>query len=241
MDFDLFKKCINQIVISGIKDIRLTPMAGEIFMDPNWKEKLDYIESIKEIESYEFFTNFTVINDIEYLSTLKKLNSITISIYGNNLDSFLELTNSKKIYYDQLIKNLRILKDIKIKNLKIVIKSKLDYFDNYLKGELFQILYNFKGNIVQYKELDNFNGLSNNLNFDNLKTINNINCNVLETKNIILWNGDFNLCGCRDIFQKSTIGNIKNTPLKELLESNDYEIMKQNKLIICKDCSGIYS
>ena len=54
------------------------------------------------------------------------------------------------------------------------------------------------------------------------------NCNVLYEKPIILYNGNFLLCGCRDLNQRSFISNIKDKPLVEILKGKQEYLNKKN-------------
>ena len=58
MDMKLFKNITNQCLDLGYKNFGLTPVTGDIFMDKNIIEKLDYLETLKKLSGYYFYTNF---------------------------------------------------------------------------------------------------------------------------------------------------------------------------------------
>lgn len=238
MNIDIFKLAIKQICDIGIESIRLSPMTGELFTNRHWKKMFRILEDSSNISQFGFFTNLSTLKqgDVLQLLNYKKLKDISVSLYGHDIKSFKLLTGSNEYNHYNVVNNLILMSRIsslfESKNLKIYLKTTKDVDIlklNYLK--------NLK--VEKFTELDNFMGYSQSLKYPALKTIDyKIDCQVLTTKNIVLWNGDFNLCGCRDINQLSTIGNIKNKSIKEMYESNEYTDMINTKLI-CEGCSGI--
>lgn len=237
MTINDFKLILKQIKEIGIRSIRLSPMTGELFVNEIWKQIFDIIEKDKDIDQFGFFTNLSKLqtNDILTLLTYKKLKDISISMYGHNFDVFKLLTRSVHSYYDCVINNLRLISrlhslfnsktKIYLKTIDDVNLSEIDYLNNL--------------RVEKFVELDNFMGYSQQLDYPNLRSIDyNIDCNVLEEKNIVLWNGDFNLCGCRDIKLLSKLGNIKERTIKQMYDSESYNKMMLSKSF-CKNCTGI--
>jgi hypothetical protein len=237
MTIDTFKLCLKQIKELGIKSIRLSPMTGELFINKKWKQIFDIIEEDDEIEQFGFFTNLSRLktNELMKLLTYKKLKDISISLYGHNFDTFRLLTCSTKLDYECVVSNLKL-----ISRLYSLFNSKVKV---YLKTtediNLNQISYLNRLKVEKFLELDNFMGYSQKLNYPSLKTTSDkINCEVLNKKNIVLWNGDFNLCGCRDIKYLSKLGNIKSKTLNQMYQSNEYNSLI-NSRFFCEKCTGI--
>ena len=82
MKNDRFAGYVGQAVAMGYRRFHLTPNTGDIFMDRRIFDKLKFLEEHPEVEEYQFYTNFTILDgdDIERLVTLKKLKYMTISI-----------------------------------------------------------------------------------------------------------------------------------------------------------------
>ena len=70
----------------GYKNFGLTPVTGDIFMDKNIIEKLDYLETLKKLSGYYFYTNFiaTTEKKTTRLFEYEKLTNLGLSIYGHD-------------------------------------------------------------------------------------------------------------------------------------------------------------
>lgn len=73
---------IEQATDMGFRRFQLTPCTGDVFMDRDLFNKLDFLEVHPQVESCEFFTNFTILeeNEIDRLVRLSKFSSLTVSI-----------------------------------------------------------------------------------------------------------------------------------------------------------------
>src|SRR5262249_41811270 len=96
MSHALFQSCVEQAVALGYRHFELTPCTGDVFMDRHIFDKLGLLEGRAEVAGYGFYTNFTVLDarDVRQLVKLEKLDGLTISIYGHDLDSFKAITRS---------------------------------------------------------------------------------------------------------------------------------------------------
>src|SRR4051812_34735061 len=94
MSYDAFVDVVRQAVELGYRRFELTPCTGDVFMDKTIWQKLAFLETHPQVESYEFFTNFTIpkAGAVERLATLRKLRHLTVSVYGHDLESFLKIS-----------------------------------------------------------------------------------------------------------------------------------------------------
>ena len=111
MDMKLFKNITNQCLDLGYKNFGLTPVTGDIFMDKNIIEKLDYLETLKKLSGYYFYTNFiaTTEKKTTRLFEYEKLTNLGLSIYGHDKESFIKFSKGTDASYRILLKNLNFL------------------------------------------------------------------------------------------------------------------------------------
>lgn len=127
MDFDVFKKAVDQFADMGGNDIGLTPVVGDPLLDPNLMEKIRYAVGTGKIKKIYFYSNGILLskNDIYKKLIDSGINKIEISAQGCDREHF------EKVYgvplYDQFITG---------------INSLLNY--NRQKGEPVSISINFR-------------------------------------------------------------------------------------------------
>src|SRR5882672_7085887 len=75
MPDEFFRNCIRQATAMGYRQFELTPCTGDIFMDRHIFNKLQYLQDDPAVESFQFFTNFTIpkTKDIERIFKFDKL------------------------------------------------------------------------------------------------------------------------------------------------------------------------
>ena len=84
MDMNLFKNVTNQCIKLGYKNFGLTPVTGDIFMDKEVEEKIEYLENLDGLNGYYFY-DFIPIKEkkLAIYLTIKNLH-IGLSIYGHD-------------------------------------------------------------------------------------------------------------------------------------------------------------
>ena len=265
-----FSLNVKQAEIYGFKNIGLSPVSGDIFMDKNISNKLNILENAN-IEGYYFYSNFIATNlkQIDNLFEYKKIKFIGLSIYGHDEKSHIKIAQSNSVSYLRLIKNLDYLYNkIKTKNLifnlsidqrdkndfdlnednsklSTVIKKILGLKHKKIKYE-FETNYNNWGGLIKEKDIS---GLGINLNDENKLKVG--ACSLLFSRLIIGADNTVNACACRDANYSLRIGNTKQNSLKEIisLKNEKYKkiINNHEKGIypdICKSCdfyTSIYS
>ncbi len=110
MSDELFRRSIDQAAALGYRHIALTPITGDVFMDKSFIDRLRYLER-STVETFEFYTNFIGADEtsIQSLLSMPKLVSMVISIYGHDPESFHNITRRGSAQYRRLIDNLAAL------------------------------------------------------------------------------------------------------------------------------------
>ena len=258
MSNDFFEDCIEQAVKLGFTKFGLTPITGDVFMDPALFDKLAFLENHPAVESYYFFTNFTIPdqNKIERLLKLKKLEALIISIYGHDLDSFIKVTQSSQKIYQRLVKNLTFLLS-RINNLNFYLEIGWRSYNKIpwnTKSDLKCLLDKFKSNGIKVRRsltYSNWGGSVTQADVEDLGiTINSANtaykngaCSMLLNNVMIKADGTVNGCPCRDVEAKLKIGDLKQESLSQILSyRNDRYIdlindqQAGNFLSVCDNC-----
>jgi len=225
LPLDVFKKIINICTDCNIFRFGLTPIIGEVLSNPDYKEILMYLEKNSKVLDYHFFTNVLSLNtiDIIFLKTLKKA-QITITFDGMNKEDFKFFTGTSE--FMECIILLKTLNE----NFIISFKQGNNTINSLLKNIIKDKKYYIE------KLNTNWGGLntSRTQNFPLLKDYKVHGCKVLYSKNMIRMNGDFCLCGCRDINHETKIGNIFEETLENIIKSKEYNQIPE----LCKTCTG---
>jgi len=245
MPNELFYEAVSQTIDYGIPHIDISPFTGEIFTDPDILKKIDILEE-SDIKSWSFFTNLTLINNsiLEKLYNSKKLTIISLSINGEDYESFNYLTGGNKELFDNVIINLERI--FKIKNVKINLYLKflnLNYKFYWHKKEISNLIFRNSSRVtllIQQNFIDDWCGYIKEGVFGRTLVvknhINNKQCHVLSDKNMIHWNGDFHLCGCRDFTRETFVENIKNLTIKEMYNGEKVKSIIHSWKTICQSC-----
>ena len=262
MSNQFFFDVIEQAIEMGYQRFGLTPITGELFMDKNVMDKIEYLENHPKVKLFHFFTNFTIPdeNTIKRLSALRKLSYIAISVYGHDQESFVETTKSTPHVYQRLVNNLRTLYSI-CDNFKarLQIHCRTGYYSSFSQknwnSSLADIIKKLKEDkaipLSFTKYYNNWGGLITQGDVAALDmTIRQAKdvykkgpCTLIFYKQQIVVDGKVNACACRDANATLCIGDLKQTPLKEILStSNKYymqlieEQQRGRFKAICQSC-----
>lgn len=261
MTLEFFKDIANQCIDFGYKNFGLTPVTGDVFMDKNILDKFDYLENLKKLEGFYFYTNFIPINEkkIERLFIYKKLTHLGISIYGHDEASFVNFSKGTSNSFKILKKNLeffyKLLKERNF-NFKIEIGHRTSKDFNIMESdnELSKILKKISNlENVLYDKNHSFNNWGGMIKQEDVKDLNvkfqkelvpkTGSCSLIYSRLAIGANGLVNACACRDANFNLKIGNLKNDKLKDIVSLNNdtYKelINNQEKNIfhsVCEKC-----
>lgn len=258
MPNELFFDCVEQAVRMGLVRYHLTPCTGDVFMDKALLSKLAYLDSHPKVESYDFFTNFTIPaeEEIEALLGLSKFESLKISVYGHDLESFVAITLSTEKVYRRLLANLELLlarlPRVRFR-LKLAMRTSgggrvhgasdlqkllARYEDAGIKVERKRVFNNWGGMITGA----DVQGLDIEVT-DTRSTYKKGACTLLFTGVQVMATGIVNGCACRDVDATLRIGDLNEAPLAEILslENPAYRQLVQEQEAgrfrpICQSC-----
>jgi hypothetical protein len=236
-----FKDCIAQALDMGYHHFDLTPCTGDVFMDRGVFNKLEHMENTAGVKGYSFFTNFTIpkAKDIKRLFDLRKLTDLAISIYGYDAKTFVEITQSTEKVYRRLVYNLETFLG-ENERRKFSCQFSLHPGVASLRGRTSEItrlierlrkagitvkiskgVYNNWGGYVTD---DDVRGLPIDIVGPNLIYKNGA-CVRLFTTVQVMATGIVNGCACRDVDATLRLGDLKETPLRDLISSRNANYM----------------
>ena len=235
MTLDFFKDIANQCIDFGYKNFGLTPVTGDVFMDKNILDKFDYLENLKKLEGFYFYTNFIPINEkkIERLFSYKKLTHLGISIYGHDEASFINFSKGTSNSFKILKKNLEFFyKLLKERNFgfKIEIGHRTSKDFNIMESDndLSKILKKIsKLENVLYDKNHSFNNWGGMIDQEDVKDLNvkfqkelvpkTGSCSLIYSRLAIGANGLVNACACRDANFSLRIGDVRKNKIREII------------------------
>ncbi len=111
MPDSLFQSCIERAVRFGHRTFNLTPIVGEVLLDPSFLNKLVYLDNHPGVKFYFFSSNLTRADD-EFFATLRKLGKLrwlSISLYGLNPQDYQKITGASEGVFADVVRNLQKL------------------------------------------------------------------------------------------------------------------------------------
>ncbi len=263
MPMGMFQDVVNQVVDLGFSHISLTPLTGEVFMDKNFMEKMQYLDNHPKIVEYYFSTNFVIPSkpQLEELVKLRKLKIVHVSLYGHDEKSFCDLTQHSGKQYHRLVSNLKFFSELYHKKsmFKLIMswRTTPSFSVNQTpNSELQEIALIFSNKhqieIDSTPLYDNWGGAITN---EDVKDIGlkvkdgplvykKGPCTLIFDRIAILADGRVNACACRDVNGSLVIGDIKENSLSDILsiENPLYRDVIQEQVEgkfrhACKECS----
>jgi len=258
MSNEMFFDSVNQAANLGYDKFDLTPCTGDIFIDKHILEKLHFLDNHPKVSQFGFFTNLVIPSHDQLIQLMgfKKLSGMTVSIYGHDEKSFIGITKSNLTAYNRLISNLKMMLTHKTPSFPLSFgwRSTGDV-PKKDSSELMELLGKFKkaGVYVNFPHgiFNNWGGLvsQDDVADLNMKIISGDMkykfgaCIKLFGSIQITASGVVNACSCRDVNSTLRIGDIKTTPLSNIIssENKDYmRIIKEQQagkfMSICNDC-----
>jgi sulfatase maturation enzyme AslB (radical SAM superfamily) len=259
MSDELFRNCVAQALDLGYNDFDLTPCTGDVFMDRHLFDKLAFLDGEARVKRYSFFTNFTIpkTSHIEALHQFKKIECWAVSIYGHDLESFKAITKSTDVVYRRLVRNLELLLRMKEQH-GLQVFFILHPGTEQLRGrssEILTLLDRFKqaGCTVSIQKglYNNWGGYVTN---DDVKHLpirvigpdvvhKNGACVRLFTAVQIMATGIVNGCACRDTDATLRLGDLHQTPLRDIVSARNpayMELIEEqqngNFRPVCRSC-----
>jgi MoaA/NifB/PqqE/SkfB family radical SAM enzyme len=237
----MFESCIAQAVGLGFRHFDLTPCTGDLFMDRRIFNKFRILEDNSDVEGFHFFTNLSIPKpeQIERMVGLNKVEKITVSIYGHDLESFVAITQSTAKVYARLLANLETLYgllDRKKFHLEFGFRTTRDA-PRSPTSDLMRLLERFKQRGVKVRGSHVYNNWGGYITQDDVQglaidiagtedTYKNGACVYLFTSVQVMASGIVNGCACRDVDATLRIGDIRETPLREILSTSNPAYMQ---------------
>lgn len=255
MPDDLFEKIIREIVNESKSTFIHLYLQNEPLMDRNIFQKIQLIKKLsKGTITTAFITNGSLFTDDKIKELEKSENDLVIF----SLDAFKKETYEKirkGLNFDEVLNNLeKILKSRYKKGIFVefvVQKDNLEEFNSFKKfwkKNHVPIITNFISN--RTGDVDNFDNFCLDTPYFSflqkfgIKTYKKIVkcCPVVLSSFNILSNGDVILC-CNDYSKKLVLGNVTNSSIKEIWNSQKYQDIRQlfcrgeyKKIPVCRNC-----
>jgi len=244
MEYDLFKKIIDEGIEKGLCAIKLQ-IRGESFLNPKLFECISYAKK-KGIMDIQLTTNSTFLSEENIYKILNSELDVIILSVDNNHESSYDKKYEKKNYssVEQNIQSLLHMRKQKGKKrpwvrlktsvfenkVDIYKKTKNDIKERFTEADVIIIsrIHNLRNDMPAYPDL-----------FENY-TLN--PCTYLMQRLAIFWNGDVTVC-CMDYNNQFKLGNINNNSIEEIWMSdklNRFRSIHANnerkRMEICKNC-----
>ncbi|MGD9276012.1 MAG: radical SAM/SPASM domain-containing protein [Candidatus Pacearchaeota archaeon] len=252
MNFDLFKKIINELKTKKINHITFH-LFGEPLAKPDLLFRmLDYTHKKMPKTTLSFSENCVLLNKENSKKILESpLNEITLSLDGATKKTYEKIRVNSN--FEKITKNVEeFLKLKKQSNSKLkatlqIIKmnetaKEIDLFRKKWKPLL------GKNDKILAKEFTTFGGIVKDRSIKSLKRKikryirNSLPCLALWSGINIQWNGDVVIC-CMDCEGQTKIGNCKKNTLKEIINGKKMQNLRKmnlnlelKKLPLCKGC-----
>jgi sulfatase maturation enzyme AslB (radical SAM superfamily) len=259
MSNEMFRDAIEQAIGMGFTRFHLTPTTGEVFMDKHLFDKLIFLDANPKVCGYHFFTNLTIPSreQLMQLQQLKKLERLTISVYGHDEKSFLAITRTNAKIYQRLVTNLQtVLLHVGRWHFPISIGFR-STFDVPARdeSELMNLLTGFrKAGVGVHSSHGIYNNWGGHISQSDVPDL---NLYIIPTKGPrksgacvklfdavqIMATGIVNACCCRDVDATLRIGDLREKPLAEIISSTNPEYIRiieeqqEGKFQpVCKSC-----
>lgn len=237
----MFADCVEQALALGMNRFELTPCTGDVFMDRRFFEKLELLDAHPGVRGYQFFTNFTIPRprDVGRLLAAEKLEHLTISVYGHDLETFVAIAVSSEKIYRRLIANLEALLavvDRRRFGLDIGMRSSRNA-PRRGASELLRLLHRFEQAGIKVRRSRVYNNWGG---YITQKDVQGLDiditgadtvyksgaCSLLLTTVQVMATGVVNGCACRDVDATLRIGDIRERPLREILSADNETYMR---------------
>ena len=232
----MFRDLIEQAVDMGFERFELTPCTGDVFMDKRLFDKLEFLDNHPRVRGYTFFTNFTIPKprDVERLTRLAKLQHLTVSVYGHDLESFIAIAVSTEKVYRRLIANLEALLELLPKKrfgLEIAFRTTRNIPRPHA-SDLLRLLQRFERASIHVRRSRVYNNWGGYITQDDVAglgidvtgtdaTYKKGACILLLTAVQVMATGIVNGCACRDVDATLRIGDLKTQALRDILSADN--------------------
>ena len=249
MDFDLYRKTVDDYAKCGGRNIGLSVTVGEPLLDPRLLERIAYGKS-KGLQGFGFFTNGILLHKIDLRALLSSgLSAMHISICGFDREKYSATYGVDS--YPRVIENLCMLADLNNSmgrpvNLNISVRSPIPA-RQLIRTHDYKRLLALGFPISFVLRYDSWSGRISKTDLPGAMRLRPMArksrpCSMLWFGSTVHADGNFTLCGCRDLEGTSdlTLGNVKEQSLHEMWTSPRVRALREHFSTrtpdICRDC-----
>jgi MoaA/NifB/PqqE/SkfB family radical SAM enzyme len=253
MTMDVFRSAIDQHIAMGSKEVDLTPIVGDPFVDRFLFKRLDYLAAKSEIQAYHFFSNAIRMKP-EFIERLVKYDerlTVFCSFGGFDRQTYRTVMGVDK--FQQAVDAIRGLIEAKIKtDSKIHVQVNLRTPLGNPQGEFWEYVQRMRDRgVITIDSVDYFDNWGGDITDEALRgaglvpkppPVHRGPCHRLIAGPTVLADGRVNACACRDVEATLIIGDLKKESLKDILAGpklREYLLMHERGEFpdICKVCT----
>ena len=233
MDFDLFRKVVDECAALGITHVRVHNY-GEPFLDRQLVEKVRYAKS-KGIAEVGMISNGSLITEQIAQGMLEAgLDAINISVDASGKEVF----ESTRLHlkYDDVINNIRTLARLKKESGRTLPRLIMSFVrqNNSAEEQAFIREWSQIADKIHITDLHNWAGTLN------AKSDVNFPCYRLWLTFTVLWDGRVSMC-CADFDGRHVFGDLRTQSIAEVWNSPLYRAARRQHLEsggpeICRSC-----
>ena len=250
MDTGFFKQVVDQAVAAGLTSLDATGF-GDPFMDPNYRQKLEYVRSTYPSVKTYAVTTAHLLYPKHHDWITQCLDTLKISNYGHSAEAYSAI-HGGTVRYEKVKENLDALlardrNDRPYVIMKYLVfpqnEHQVDEWRQYWEPKADEILiwlpHNFAGGFHR-DEFDDFKGSDR-----EARTCG----RPASAQLFVRENGEVSLC-CWDFNRQLVVGDLKRETISDVLQGERLKAIQKihaaggdailNSDTICKDCDQIY-
>lgn len=257
MPMELFRKAVDEHLAVGGREVDLTPIVGDPFVDKFLFERLDYLAALPRVRRFHFYTNAILMRPgaAERLMGYGERFWIFCSFGGFDRATYGRIMGVDK--FDDAVANIRRLIEAKIAvksairvqvNLRVPKGSETGEFWEYLQRRKAEGVIGVDG----VDDYDNWGGMISDEALRGSRLVpkpppaHRGACRRLLTGPVVLADGRVNACCCRDVEATLIIGDITRRPLGDILAGPELKglIARHERgdfPAICRSCTKYQS
>ena len=257
MQFEIFKKAIDDYIKMGGDKISFTPTVGDALMDPGFIKKIRYAVHTSRLNYIYFYTNGIALAKNELYKEIVNsgINALEISTAGfnkkqyekvfgvNKYDSFLEGVHKLVKYNSENENKINIRFNFRSPDLPSNVLNTRDYI-KYIKPYEKYLAFDFISNYDNWGGMIGKDDMYGVMKLRRIPKHNRLPC-IRTFDAAILFDGSVRLCACRlkeTEFDDLVIGNVNNNSLEKIYySSNAFKVREKftvnNHAEVCKGCS----